>query len=116
MKVYFRLLSFAKPIEKFAIPYIVATLLSVFFNTFNFTLLSPLLDTLFVQQGKPRPTANLVEKATSTFDFLGQFKHYIDYSIHTNGKSETLEIVCAVILVSVLLSNLFRYLSQRFME
>ncbi|MDB5019937.1 MAG: antibiotic transporter ATP-binding protein [Pedobacter sp.] len=116
MKVYFRLLSFAKPIEKFAIPYIIATLLSVLFNTFNFTLLSPLLDTLFVQQDKVQPKATLVEKATSTFDFLGQFKRYIDFSIHSNGKLETLEIVCAVILVSVLLSNLFRYLSQRFME
>jgi subfamily B ATP-binding cassette protein MsbA len=116
MKVYFRLLSFAKPIEKFAIPYIIATLLSVLFNTFNFTLLSPLLDTLFVQQGSAQPKASLVEKATSTFDFLGQFKHYIDFSIHANGKAQTLEIVCAVILISVLLSNLFRYLSQRYME
>jgi subfamily B ATP-binding cassette protein MsbA len=116
MKVYFRLLSFAKPIEKFAIPYIIATLLSVLFNTFNFTLLSPLLDTLFVQPGKAQSKTSLVEKATSTFDFLGQFKHYIDFSIRNNGKSETLEIVCAVILVSVLLSNLFRYLSQRYME
>jgi subfamily B ATP-binding cassette protein MsbA len=116
MKVYFRLLSFAKPIEKFAIPYIIATLLSVFFNTFNFTLLSPLLDTLFGQQDKAQPNASLVQKATSTFDFLGQFKKYINYSFHANGKLETLEIVCAVILISVLLSNLFRYLSQRFME
>jgi subfamily B ATP-binding cassette protein MsbA len=116
MKVYFRLLSFAKPIEKFAIPYIIATLLSVLFNTFNFTLLSPLLDTLFVQPGKAKAGPTMVEKATSTFDFLGQFKHYIDYSIRTFGKSETLEVVCAVILTSVLLSNLFRYLSQRFME
>jgi subfamily B ATP-binding cassette protein MsbA len=116
MKVYFRLLSFAKPIEKFAIPYIIATLLSVFFNTFNFTLLSPLLDTLFVQQSKGEANPNLAEKATSTFNFLGQFRHYIDHSIQANGKSETLEIVCGIILVSVLLSNLFRYLSQRYME
>jgi len=116
MKIYFRLLSFAKPIEKFAIPYIIATLLSVFFNTFNFTLLSPLLDTLFVQPDQEPVKPNLMEKATSTFDFLGQFKDYINYSINSNGKSETLQIVCAVILISVLLSNLFRYLSQRFME
>jgi subfamily B ATP-binding cassette protein MsbA len=116
MKVYFRLLSFAKPIEKFAIPYIIATLLSVFFNTFNFTLLSPLLDTLFVHQGKGQASTSVVEKATSTFDFLGKFKQYIDHSFQTNGPTQTLEIVCAVILISVLLSNFFRYLSQRFME
>jgi subfamily B ATP-binding cassette protein MsbA len=115
MKTYFRLLSFAKPIEKFAIPYIIATLLSVFFNTFNFTLLAPLLDTLFVTRSESDSAGNL-EKVASSFDFLAKFRNYIDYSINTHGKTETLELVCTVILASVLLSNLFRYLSQRFME
>ena len=114
MKTYFRLLSFAKPIEKFAIPYIIATLLSVFFNTFNFTLLSPLLETLFVKSNGGKP--GLMDKIPGTFNFLSKFKNYIDASIASNGKVETLQIVCLVILISVLLSNLFRYLSQRFME
>lgn len=112
MKTYFRLLSFAKPIEKFAIPYIIATILAIFFNTFNFTLLSPLLDTLF-STGKP--TAKVME-VVSEFDLLGQFKLYVDQTIRSVGKLGALQIVCAVILVSVLLSNFFRYLSQRFME
>ncbi len=116
MKVYFRLLSFAKPIEKFAIPYIIATLLAVLFNTFNFTLLAPLLDTLFTQGDQVEKRAGVMDKAASSFDLLGRFNDYINYSISTNGKAETLGIVCAVILASVLLSNLFRYLSQRFME
>ena len=46
MKTYFRLLSFAKPIEKFAIPYVIATLLSIIFGTLNLTLLVPLFETL----------------------------------------------------------------------
>ncbi len=112
MKTYFRLLSFAKPIEKFAIPYIIATLLAVFFNTFNFTLLSPLLDTLFSNATAP----TFVNKAVSDFDFLGQFKNFIDTSIQNQGKGKTLTIVCIVIFTSVVLSNLFRYLSQRYME
>lgn len=116
MKVYFRLLSFAKPIEKFAIPYIIATLLSVLFNTFNFTLLAPLLDTLFTQTDQVEKRSGMIDKAASTFDLLGRFNEFIDYSINNNGKAETLSIVCGVILCSVLLSNLFRYLSQRFME
>ena len=113
MKTYFRLLTFAKPIEKFAIPYIIATLLAVFFNTFNFTLLAPLLDTLF-SSGSTNPS--LINKAASNLDFLAKFNNYISNSITTNGKSGTLQIVCAVILTSVLLSNLFRYFAQRFME
>lgn len=112
MKTYFRLLSFAKPIEKFAIPYLIATLLAIFFNTFNFTLLAPLLDTLF-STGKP---ANSMVEVAGKLDFLAQFKNYINHTIITVGKIGALKIVCAVILGSVLLSNFFRYLSQRFME
>ncbi|MCX2482124.1 ABC transporter ATP-binding protein [Pedobacter sp. MR2016-24] len=115
MKIYFRLLSFAKPIEKFAIPYIIATLLAVFFNTFNFTLLTPLLNTLFATKDASASTA-LIKTSASSFDLLAKFNHYVDYSIVHNGKLETLQIVCSVILASVILGNLFRYLSQRFME
>ncbi|MBC8985446.1 ABC transporter ATP-binding protein [Pedobacter sp. N36a] len=112
MKTYFRLLSFAKPIEKFAIPYIIATLLAVFFNTFNFTLLAPLLDTLFFDQS----SAKGAMKIAGQWDLLAQFKNYIASTVEHFGKQEALKIVCAVILASVLLSNFFRYLSQRFME
>jgi subfamily B ATP-binding cassette protein MsbA len=47
MKTYFRLLSFAKPIEKFAIPYIIFTILTVIFSTLNLVLLAPLLKVIF---------------------------------------------------------------------
>jgi subfamily B ATP-binding cassette protein MsbA len=112
MKTYFRLLSFAKPIEKYAIPYFIATLLAVFFNTFNFTLLSPLLDTLFFN-GKSSVAMNEV---AGKWDLLAQFKIYLNQTISTVGKIGALKIVCAVILTSVVLANLFRYLSQRIME
>ncbi|MET0572761.1 MAG: ABC transporter ATP-binding protein [Pedobacter agri] len=111
MKIYFRLLSFAKPIEKFAIPYIIATLFAILFNTFLFTLLGPLLETLFV---KDAPTT--LSKVSSSIDFMGHFSEYIRHAIDEYGKIETLKIVCVVIVITVLLSNLFRYLSQRFME
>lgn len=112
MKTYFRLLTFAKPIEKFAIPYILTTILAIFFNTFNFALLSPLLETLFAGDGKP----SLQQKLTGSLDILGKFREFINNSIATEGKIDTLIMVCGVILASVLLSNFFRYFSQRFME
>ncbi|MBY0245277.1 MAG: ABC transporter ATP-binding protein/permease [Sphingobacteriaceae bacterium] len=114
MKTYFRLLSFAKPIEKFAIPYIIATLLAIFFNTFNFALLSPLLTSLF-------STIEVAQSTTSTtpigtFDLMAKFRAYVNESVIAHGKMATLQIVCGVILVSVVLSNFFRYFSQRYME
>lgn len=111
MKTYFRLLSFAKPIEKFAIPYIIATLFAIIFNTFLFTLLGPLLETLFI---KDAPTT--LSKVSSSIDFMGKFSQYIQHAIDAYGKTETLKLVCIVIVVTVILANLFRYLSQRFME
>lgn len=114
MKTYFRLLSFAKPIEKFAIPYVIATLLAIFFNTFNFALMSPLLETLFYKD--KAPASSLKEEVASSFDILAKFRTYIEHSINTNGEIKTLYLICGVILVSVLLSNFFRYFSQRFME
>ncbi|MBB5635654.1 subfamily B ATP-binding cassette protein MsbA [Pedobacter cryoconitis] len=115
MKIYFRLLSFAKPIEKYAIPYVLVTLLAIFFNTFLFTLLGPLLETLFATTKMSLGHETLIEKA-SAFDFIGQFNNYINSAITEYGKLYTLKIVCGSIVICVFLSNLFRYLSQRFME
>jgi len=114
MKTYFRLLSFAKPIEKFAIPYVIATLLSILFGTLNLTLLVPLFETLISKGGTT--LSGVSDKATSAFDITAQFKDFVNNSIITNGRSETLNYVCIVIVSSVLLSNFFRYFSQRYME
>ena len=115
MKTYFRLLSFAKPIEKFAIPYVIATLLSILFGTLNLALLSPLFETLLSDKSKPK-TPSLTDTAISSFDILGNFRKLVNESIYLNGESKTLGYVCVIIVVSVLLSNLFKYFSQRYME
>lgn len=115
MKTYFRLLSFAKPIEKFAIPYVIATLLSILFGTLNLALLSPLFETLLNNNKGPK-VASLTDKAASSFNILGQFRQYVNDSIQQVGPAKTLGYVCIVIIISVLLSNLFRYFSQRYME
>ena len=112
MKTYFRLLSFAKPIEKFALPYIFTTILSIIFNTLNLALLSPLLETLFFQNGKSK----VVSPPTSAWDIMAQFKYYIQIAIDLYGTWGALQIVCASIIGSVVLANIYRYLSQRIME
>ena len=116
MKTYFRLLSFAKPIEKFAIPYVIATLLSILFGTFNLALLSPLFETL-LNANKPAVKSNsLTDKATESFSLLAKLREVVNDSIAKNSIEKTLFYVCVIIVISVLLSNLFKYLSQRYME
>jgi len=113
MKTYFRLLSFAKPIEKFAIPYIITTIFSVIFSTLNLALLAPLLQTLFSAQTHQIVTLG---PKPHLYEVMASFNYYVQYMLNTYGKWGTLQFVCATIIISALFSNLFRYLSQRIME
>ncbi|MDQ1149873.1 ABC transporter ATP-binding protein [Sphingobacterium zeae] len=112
MKTYFRLLSFAKPIEKFAIPYVIFTLITVIFSTLNLALLAPLLHTLF---NAGNTTVEAVEPETYT-DILAWFNYYASVANNQLGAYGALKYVCIVIVISVFISNLFRYFCQRIME
>jgi ATP-binding cassette, subfamily B, bacterial MsbA len=115
MKTYFRLLSFAKPIEKFAIPYILTTLFAVIFSTLNLALLAPLLTTLF--SGKQAVNvAHVLSVKPPISDIMATFNYYVYFFIDKYGTWGALQFVCGTIIVSTLLGNLFRYFSQRTME
>lgn len=112
MKTYFRLLSFAKPIEKFAIPYIIFTLFGVIFSTLNLALLAPLLTTLFANH----TTGEVISKPDNWLDVFKVFNYYAYKANLHYGAYGALKFVCFTIVISVLLGNMFRYLSQRIME
>src|SRR5690606_16520216 len=116
MKTYFRLLSFAKPIEKYAIPYIICTIITVVFGTLNLALLAPLLQVLFKGTGDAElePVEHLVKP--EGYNMGDWFMYYADKLYYDIGPYEALKYVCILIVSSVFISNLFRYLSQRIME
>lgn len=111
MKTYFRLLSYASPIWKYAIPYVFCTVLMVIFSTLNLALLAPLLHTLFNQE-----QVTEITKPEHWHDVLGYFNYYANQASLEFGPYGALQWVCIVIVISVFLSNVFRYLSQRIME
>jgi subfamily B ATP-binding cassette protein MsbA len=118
MKTYFRLLSFAKPIGKFAYPYFIFTLLFAVFNTIVFSLLMPVLSVLFDQTNKTK-----AEKITElpafnpSFEYLSDvFNYFLNFHTTQNGQKGALIFVAVSLVICVFLSNLFRYLSQRIME
>ncbi|KQS26828.1 ABC transporter ATP-binding protein [Dyadobacter sp. Leaf189] len=113
MKTYFRLLSFAQPIARFAFPYIICTVLGVIFNTLNLALLAPLLSTLF--NNNDEGTA-LIARPDSWFDVPTALNYFAQQANLEYGPHGALRIVCGVIVISVLLSNIFKYFSQRIME
>jgi len=111
MKTFFRLLSFSKPYHHYVPEYIVYIFLYIIFGLVNFSLLAPLLDVLF------NNNFPVIESAPA-FSMTGQFfKDYfyfiLNKYIHSNGKFGVLVYVCAIIFISILLKNLFGFLSQK---
>ena len=113
MKTYFRLLSFAKPIEKFAIPYILYTLLAVVFSSMIYPLLIPLLNTLFASKGT---VVAVAVRPHGFLDITGWFKYYMSFFIKQQGEWGALKYVCILIIITMFIGNFFRYLSARTME
>lgn len=109
---YFRLLSFARPLAKFAVPYVITTFLAVIFNTLNLFLLVPLLTILFNTNG----VNTVYDKPDSVWNIMDSFNYYAQEINKEYGTYGALQFICIIIVVSVLLSNVFRYTSQRIME
>lgn len=116
MKTYRRLLKFAKPYGKFVIPFFGFTLIAVFFSIFQFALIIPLLNFLFDNQG----AESLQRYATApSFSFsatyLKDLFYYQVYHLKTMNPVYALYFIAALIVLSVVLTNVFRYFAQRSM-
>ena len=58
-KTYMRLLGFARPIKKYAIPYFFYSLFYALFNSLTFMLIIPILNTMFDEGFTPEPVETL---------------------------------------------------------
>jgi subfamily B ATP-binding cassette protein MsbA len=111
MKTYRRLLAYARPYRWFVIPFSIFTLLSVVFNVFQFALIIPLLNVLFDHSsGQEVSTAPTFSVSTG---FLKDIFYYQVYRLKAMNPAYALYFITAIIVCSVLLTNLFRYLAQR---
>lgn len=113
MKVFWRILSFTDAWGRFLPFYMLVLLLSVVFGAINFSLLIPLFDVLFekvpataTSLKEPLFEGNIIAYATAYFN------HRLRLSVAEYGPMQSLQMVCAVLIVSVVLSNLFVYLAQ----
>lgn len=117
MKTYWRLLKFAAPIRRFAIPYFFCTLLYAFFNTFTFTLIMPIVNSLFKKEGM---LAAVTEMPSFSFsaDFLNDALGYLMYRVFGTDftLNDVMILLACVVILAALFSNLFRYLAQRIIE
>jgi subfamily B ATP-binding cassette protein MsbA len=105
-----RLLGFARPIRKYAIPYFFYSLFYALFNSLTFLLIMPILKTMFdadytfVYVEKLPPLAFNQEYLTALFNFT--YSH-----LFTEYNPENVLLLLAIVTIFVsLLSNLFRYM------
>jgi len=112
MDTFFRLLAFAKPHAKFWPRYLLITIFSVVFGIANYALIGPLLKVLF-EADTMDLSAALPEFSLSADYFSAAFNHYLVGYIKEFGALTGLIFVCAVLIITSMLSNLMLYLSQR---
>ena len=75
MKTFFRIFTFARPVEKYAIPYFFCVVLHAVFNTLTFTLIMPVLTTLFNGEAMRQAVTVMPEFQLST-EYLENIKYY----------------------------------------
>lgn len=109
MKSYLRIIAYSKPYSSYVPAYLILTILAVIFGSLNFVLLMPILDVLFQSipsKGIEEPTFQL------GITYLKDLANYhLARVIQTEGSIKALQYVCGVVVISVFLSNIFRYSS-----
>ena len=113
MKIYLRLLTYAKPLGRFILPFFIFTLIAVFFSIFQFALIIPLLNFLF--NTTPEDIQKYAHAPTFSFSasFFKEFFYYQVYRLKSIDPKYALYLLAALIVVAVICANIFRYLAQR---
>jgi subfamily B ATP-binding cassette protein MsbA len=113
MKRFSTILFYLRDQKKDIFLYFIFNLLSIVFSLVSFAMLSPFLSLLFDRE-KPvnvRPAFHFSVNA-----LLESLKYFISNIIQTDGKLYALAAICIIIIFSVLLRNLFYYLSMRWIS
>ena len=112
MKSFKRILSYARPYGRSVPGYLLLSVLSVVFGVMNYGLLGPLLAVLFEE---PSTGATLARPQFAwSLDYVtGLFGWALSSIIQNRGVIRGLLFVCGALVVSCLLANVCRYLSQR---
>ncbi len=112
-RTYMRLLGFARPISRYAVPYFFYAVFYALFNTINFVLIIPILSTLFDPDYRFEPVYELparfgIDQQTfsQTIDYLYTRIFGTEFRIFN-----ILVLLAATVMLTSLLSNTFRYLS-----
>lgn len=119
LKTYFRLLSFARPLSRYTIPYFIFAALHALFNTFNYAMIIPILNAMFGSEAgfKFAPCYSLPELSFNEAGFNAMMSYCYTMLFGENfSVSKFLLLLGLITVVMNLLSNLFRYASAMTVE
>ena len=119
LKTYWRLIGFARPLSKYAIPYFIFALLHALFNTFNYAMIIPILDSMFnTQDGWTFVPTYVFPELTFDTGFFYNTLNYL-YTTFFGEQFDNISFLAMLGGITVmvnLFSNLFRYASAMTVE
>lgn len=119
MKTYFRLLGFAKPLSRYAIPYFIFALLHAVFNTFNYAMIIPILNAMFTADGgfifTPVYTLSHITLNEAGFNTILSYIYTMFFG-EEFVQMKFLAMLGGVTIAMNFLSNLFRYAAAMTVE
>ena len=119
-------MGFARPLGLLVPQFVIFTLLATIFSVVNISILAPVMEILFGNSSDKEcdcgeaVTGEVVAEIPSfNFSieyFVNLFDYYVSYYRVEEGVIATLYFVCVVLITSVFLANIFRYLSALILE
>ena len=117
MKTYLRLLGFASPLSRYAVPYFFYSVLHALFNTFTYTMIIPIIGTLFSEGYVFTPTYEFPAIALNNECLNSALNYFYTMAFGEEYRvTWLLALLSGILIASNMLSNLFRYLGAMTVE
>ena len=117
MKTYLRLLGFASPLSRYAVPYFFYSVLHALFNTFTYTMIIPIIGTLFSEGYVFTPTYKFPAIALNNECLNSALNYFYTMAFGEEYRvTWLLALLSGILIASNMLSNLFRYLGAMTVE
>lgn len=112
MKGYFKFLRYTLPYKGLAALNVLFNIFSIVFSLFSIALIFPFLGLLF---GKTALVTVKPEFAFSSESLMQLLNFHLSEIIRTDGAESALIFICGLLVATIFLKNLFRYLALFFM-
>src|SRR5258708_35274173 len=111
MEIFIRILSYADFIIRRLVFFFLYSILGTIFSVFNIVLVIPMLKLLF-SQSKSIDVPPIPQFSFSPDYIIGLFNHYNLLVIRDYGQLNALLFICSLIVTSMIIGNLFRFLER----